>query len=199
VLLVSEDLDELLELSDRIAIIFDGRIVHETATASADIAMNRPAAWPVTTRRPRRAPMPEIRARPYAYAFGARHDRARGDRHAARTHRARRLRRSPRQRGGPAGRHRPDRAGAPRMGRARARSASSTPARAPQDLADCPPASGGGASRGSGSATRGRWAGSWSTASRVTRSCRSLDHGPARPSSSSRARARSTRPPWTTS
>ncbi len=39
VLLVSEDLDELLELSDRIAVIFDGRIVHETATASADIAM----------------------------------------------------------------------------------------------------------------------------------------------------------------
>ncbi len=30
VLLVSEDLDELLELSDRIVVMFDGRIVHET-------------------------------------------------------------------------------------------------------------------------------------------------------------------------
>ena len=39
VLLVSEDLDELLELSDRIAVMFDGRIVHETATATADIAV----------------------------------------------------------------------------------------------------------------------------------------------------------------
>jgi general nucleoside transport system ATP-binding protein len=42
VLLVSEDLDELLELSDRIAVIFDGRIVHETATANADIAVIGP-------------------------------------------------------------------------------------------------------------------------------------------------------------
>jgi ABC-type uncharacterized transport system ATPase subunit len=42
VLLVSEDLDELLELSDRIVVIFDGRIVHETATAKADIAVIGP-------------------------------------------------------------------------------------------------------------------------------------------------------------
>jgi general nucleoside transport system ATP-binding protein len=42
VLLVSEDLDELLELSDRIVVIFDGRIVHETATAVADIAVIGP-------------------------------------------------------------------------------------------------------------------------------------------------------------
>ncbi len=34
VLLVSEDLDELLALSDRILVIFDGRIVHETAAAA---------------------------------------------------------------------------------------------------------------------------------------------------------------------
>jgi general nucleoside transport system ATP-binding protein len=39
VLLVSEDLDELLTLSDRVAVISDGRIVHETPTASADIAI----------------------------------------------------------------------------------------------------------------------------------------------------------------
>src|SRR5262249_38212133 len=42
VLLVSEDLDELLELSDRIAVIFGGRLVHETVTAKADIAVIGP-------------------------------------------------------------------------------------------------------------------------------------------------------------
>ena len=33
VLLVSEDLDELLELADRIVVMFDGRIVYETPPA----------------------------------------------------------------------------------------------------------------------------------------------------------------------
>ena len=42
VLLVSEDLDELLELSDRLTVIFGGRIVHETVTAKADIAVIGP-------------------------------------------------------------------------------------------------------------------------------------------------------------
>ncbi|HTS53598.1 MAG TPA: ABC transporter ATP-binding protein [Burkholderiales bacterium] len=37
VLLVSGDLDELLELSDRIVVMFDGRLVHETSTAHADV------------------------------------------------------------------------------------------------------------------------------------------------------------------
>jgi simple sugar transport system ATP-binding protein len=37
VLLVSEDLDELLELSDRIAVMFHGRLVHEAVTAAADL------------------------------------------------------------------------------------------------------------------------------------------------------------------
>ena len=36
VLLISEDLDELLELSDRIAVMSDGRIVFETPAATAD-------------------------------------------------------------------------------------------------------------------------------------------------------------------
>jgi ABC-type uncharacterized transport system ATPase subunit len=36
VLLISEDLDELLELSDRIVVISEGRIVHETAASGAD-------------------------------------------------------------------------------------------------------------------------------------------------------------------
>jgi len=37
VLLVSEDLDELLELSDRLLVMSDGRIVHETTPAQADL------------------------------------------------------------------------------------------------------------------------------------------------------------------
>ena len=43
VLLVSEDLDELLALSDRIAVIFGGRLVHETSIAEADIAIIGPS------------------------------------------------------------------------------------------------------------------------------------------------------------
>ena len=39
VLLVSEDLDELLELSDRLVVMFDGRIVHETTPQQADIGV----------------------------------------------------------------------------------------------------------------------------------------------------------------
>jgi len=37
VLLVSEDLDELLQLSDRIVVIFNGRFVHETMASAADL------------------------------------------------------------------------------------------------------------------------------------------------------------------
>jgi len=37
VLLVSEDLDELLKLSDRILVMFDGTIVHETSIGHADV------------------------------------------------------------------------------------------------------------------------------------------------------------------
>jgi simple sugar transport system ATP-binding protein len=36
VLLISEDLDEILELSDRIVVMHAGRIVHETAAVAAD-------------------------------------------------------------------------------------------------------------------------------------------------------------------
>ncbi len=43
VLLVSEDLDELLELSDRILVMSDGAIVYETPIASVDTARDRPA------------------------------------------------------------------------------------------------------------------------------------------------------------
>jgi simple sugar transport system ATP-binding protein len=42
VLLVSEDLDELLELCDRIVVMFAGRIVHETPAAAADITVIGP-------------------------------------------------------------------------------------------------------------------------------------------------------------
>jgi simple sugar transport system ATP-binding protein len=37
VLLVSEDLDELLELADRIVVMFEGRFVHETPRETADL------------------------------------------------------------------------------------------------------------------------------------------------------------------
>jgi ABC-type uncharacterized transport system ATPase subunit len=39
VLLISSDLDELLELADRVAVMFEGRIVHETPIADADIGV----------------------------------------------------------------------------------------------------------------------------------------------------------------
>jgi simple sugar transport system ATP-binding protein len=37
VLLISEDLDELLELADRIVVMFEGRLVHETTREAADV------------------------------------------------------------------------------------------------------------------------------------------------------------------
>jgi simple sugar transport system ATP-binding protein len=37
VLLVSEDLDEILQLSDRIVVMFDGRLALQTAAAHADV------------------------------------------------------------------------------------------------------------------------------------------------------------------
>jgi len=36
VLLISEDLDEILELADRVLVISDGKIVHETPIEKAD-------------------------------------------------------------------------------------------------------------------------------------------------------------------
>ena len=39
VLLVSEDLDELLELSDRLLVMFEGRVVHETTPEAADLTV----------------------------------------------------------------------------------------------------------------------------------------------------------------
>jgi simple sugar transport system ATP-binding protein len=39
VLLVSEDLDELLELSDRLVVMFEGRFVHETTPAMAELTV----------------------------------------------------------------------------------------------------------------------------------------------------------------
>ena len=37
VLLVSEDLDEVLELADRIVVMFEGQLVHETRREAADL------------------------------------------------------------------------------------------------------------------------------------------------------------------
>jgi simple sugar transport system ATP-binding protein len=39
VLLISEDLDEILELSDRIFVIFEGQLIYETSAAAADISL----------------------------------------------------------------------------------------------------------------------------------------------------------------
>jgi general nucleoside transport system ATP-binding protein len=39
VLLLSEDLDEILELSDRIMVMFDGKLVHETPVGEADLGV----------------------------------------------------------------------------------------------------------------------------------------------------------------
>jgi simple sugar transport system ATP-binding protein len=38
VLLIAEDLDELLEMSDRILVICDGRLVYKTPTSEADVS-----------------------------------------------------------------------------------------------------------------------------------------------------------------
>ena len=37
ILLISEDLDELLSLSDRLAVVFEGRLIGEVETEGADI------------------------------------------------------------------------------------------------------------------------------------------------------------------
>ena len=39
VLLVSEDLDEILELSDRTVVMFNGQLVYETTSSSVDLAL----------------------------------------------------------------------------------------------------------------------------------------------------------------
>jgi simple sugar transport system ATP-binding protein len=38
VLLISEDLDELMELADRLCVMFDGQVVHETRPSLTDVA-----------------------------------------------------------------------------------------------------------------------------------------------------------------
>ena len=87
VLLVSEDLDELLELSDRIAVMSEGRIVFETPAAGRRPAHDRRAhgrrrtmataapASPVA--QPRRRPHDDLRlaATPFEYPFAARRGR----------------------------------------------------------------------------------------------------------------------------
>ena len=39
VLLVSEDLDEILELSDRVVVMFNGQLVYETTSSDADLGI----------------------------------------------------------------------------------------------------------------------------------------------------------------
>jgi ABC-type glutathione transport system ATPase component len=52
VLLISEDLDELLELSDRIVVMSEGRIVHETP-AARPIGARSARTWAARRTRPR--------------------------------------------------------------------------------------------------------------------------------------------------
>ena len=90
VLLISEDLDEILELSDRILVMSEGRIVYETPGAERGRCRHRPAhgGAPLMARDRRRAI--SLPSRPGG-------DGADRHRHAARLHRAGRLRREPRQ------------------------------------------------------------------------------------------------------
>jgi simple sugar transport system ATP-binding protein len=39
VLLLSEDLDEILELADRTVVMFNGQLVYETTSSGADLAL----------------------------------------------------------------------------------------------------------------------------------------------------------------
>jgi ABC-type uncharacterized transport system ATPase subunit len=46
VLLVSEDLDGLLELSDRLAVMFHGKLIYQTRASDADLTeIDRHMAW----------------------------------------------------------------------------------------------------------------------------------------------------------
>ena len=100
VLLVSEDLDEILELSDRIAVMSDGKITYVAPVAETDrTTIGR--TWRGTERWPITVP-----AAPYPYALDPDRDGADRHRHAARLRRARRLRRGARQRRVAAGGHR---------------------------------------------------------------------------------------------
>ena len=51
VLLVSEDLDELLELADRVVVMFNGQLVYETRASAADLTESV-ATWRATKARP---------------------------------------------------------------------------------------------------------------------------------------------------
>jgi simple sugar transport system ATP-binding protein len=63
VLLVSEDLDELLELSDRVLVMSEGRIVYETRIESADTRTIF-FTWPDIIETPTLATTVSLRARP---------------------------------------------------------------------------------------------------------------------------------------
>jgi len=62
ILLVSEDLDELFELADRMVVMFNGELVYETPIADADLAIVV-ATWPDTE------PSPAPRAARSAHPF----------------------------------------------------------------------------------------------------------------------------------
>ena len=188
VLLVSEDLDEILELADRVLVISGGKIVYETPIQDADRqVIGRHMAGINPVRQPCRrkvtgrtghstsvhwrgdADMPTIAAQPYDYTFEPERAGAGHHRHAARLHRAGRLRRGAGQRRAACWR-RPSRRGptARRLPRAGADGRShqgmppARPVRLPAGQAQPR------ATARCGSAIPGRWAASSSTASRAT-------------------------------
>jgi hypothetical protein len=187
VLLISEDLDELLELADRIVVMSEGQIVFETPAAGAERHVigahmggghHEPLKGTVWSAALTSAPEPASSLMridtgdPFPYEFDvAKLDRAGAHRHAARLHRARRLRRNAGQRRVAARGHRAGDAARCCWPGARPAGWWCTRARRTSRPVGLP--AGQAQPRQPGrcaSATRGRWAASWWRASRATRS-----------------------------
>ena len=172
VLLVSEDLDEILELADRVLVISDGRIVYETPIKEADRQVIGRHMAGHGHSEPRKVdasqssngmPKPIRRAKPYDY-HSTRPPGAGRDRHAARFPRAGRFRRSAGQRRKPCcAPIVPNVARLLAAFREQGLTIVHTKECHRPDLSDCPPAKRAAAAARCGSATTARWAGSSST------------------------------------
>ena len=104
VLLVSEDLDEILELADRILVISGGKIVYETTDRGRRPPRDRHVTWRATDASHRREPTDADHRRPALRLHLRPGTAGAGDhRHAARLPGAGRLRRGAGQRRPPSG------------------------------------------------------------------------------------------------